>query len=260
MFINTDFFAFKGMKSRALVTLAAAAVIVAVFAASAAFMDRIAKQQDFEDVCSGINRMPDRNVCYFDLAGSLKNTAPCESIADNEALFKSCLAKVSISAVDKLGCEKIKDDKVRSYCLAKVAAFRAELPICENIDDKDWKDVCYFDVAEATNKSEICGNIALRSFADTCFDTLAKKINYGAGCVFIIDGSMRDRCFLAVAVSTKNADLCNELGVEEFGWTCFQRIAKGRRDPGVCELIHFKPVVESCKREVNEYLAATSGS
>ena len=59
-----------------------------------------------------------------------------EFIADNEKLKSGCYAEVSISTVNRLGCQDILDSQVRSYCLAKVAAVRAELPICSNIDDE----------------------------------------------------------------------------------------------------------------------------
>ncbi len=56
----------------------------------------------FEDKCAEIDRIPERNVCYVDLASELKTTDPCDYVENNNNLRNSCYAKVSINSVNRL--------------------------------------------------------------------------------------------------------------------------------------------------------------
>ena len=235
-------------------------VLVAALALIVACMNIGIDTFEFEDACDDIERVSEKNNCYAELAIELKHSEPCSFIEDNSMLEDSCFAEVSISSVDRLGCNEIEDEKVRSYCQAKIGIVRKEVAICDNIDNADWRDTCLYGVANATQKAEICHSIVRDATSDNCFDNLAKQTGYGANCAYISDLEIKNRCFITVAGATGNESLCNEITIQESRWTCFQRIAKLKLNANICSLIDSKDVVELCRLSVNEAILSSNSS
>ena len=203
------------------------------------------------NICEKIGNEKEKETCFGTAAKVIKEISICDEIkSQNErdwCYFKLIVFE-KVNLRDPTICEKI--SRYKDDCYTNVAKTLGDVNICNNLDGRD-RGYCQADLAEVLKDKSICEKIELQEPKEKCYISSAGILKDETLC-FKLKERNKSQCYLAVAKGKKDPILCEQIYSPGDCWMpnyrhdCYSALSLDLKDPNLCEKIECKHVRDRC--------------
>lgn len=130
--------------------------------------------------------------------------------------------------IELFKCGKIDHELEKNDCYTFVAGQKRDINVCEKIKDERGKTYCYIEVVakkekagDKENNFAICDKMSNQTYKDMCYSSIGGARRDLSICEKLSQPH-KDVCFKSIGISTKNATLCEKVESEMYRNQCYE--------------------------------------
>lgn len=186
---------------------------------------RVAVVKRDEDLCVWVKGEVPKFDCLSSVAAKGKFRDPCDKIENNDDRKELCLKGVAVASGDKKLCTEIPLGQTQYSCLQEVAVASKSSSPCADLPDPMRADLCRMEVASTAGKIAICDEVGLESRKNTCYVTVGTNTEDLAACEKVVkDAKLTDSCFDSIARGKRDKSICSKIADFDKKNTCYTDI------------------------------------
>lgn len=200
-------------------------------------------------LCENITDEYDNKLC---LAKAEKNYSLCAEIA-NSSLVDSCYVDFAKSKGSYSLCALPSNKGMGDDCFRYFAALNSNFSICNMISSNYTKYLC---LTKLTGDYKLCNELTDYLQRDSCIEVFADEHINQSVCANISTHLYQDRCYTAIAVRTKNPDICSYMVCYECiddRNLCYHQVANVSANASICSRISESFRKDTCSRDIAKF-------